>query len=177
MAPLGEGYIIQGSQAPHCPRRIKQGGCRGCGWLQPVPAGAQPAPQPGPPGHASLLALKPGCCARDARCASCLLMIPKLRNANLFRADSFSKGNLPQLLIPRVASIQTPRKHLQLFLFFLSLSPFFPGRGGGDGGVIENLCFLWCDETCFALLPPFLSPFNRINTADPAPAPPHVPEE
>lgn len=101
-------------------------------------------------------------------------MIPKLRNANLFRADSFSKGNLPQLLIPRVASIQTPRKHLQLIFFFFS--PFFRG-GGGDGEFIENLCFLWCDETCFALLPPFLSPFHRINTADPSPAPLHVPEE
>lgn len=142
MAPLGEGYIVQGSQAPHCPRRIKQGGCRGCGWLQPVPAGAQPAPQPGPPGHASLLALKPGCCARDARCASCLLMIPKLRNANLFRADSFSKGNLPQLLIPRVASIQTPCKHLQLFFIFsLPFPPFFPGRGVAMGELLKIFVF------------------------------------
>lgn len=106
--------------------------CRGCGWHQPVPVGAQPAPLPGPPGHASLLALKPGWSERDARCASCLLMIPKLRNANQFRADSFSKGNLPQLLIPRMASIQTPHEHLQLF-FFLSLSPFFPGRGVAMG--------------------------------------------
>lgn len=148
------------------------------GWWQgPGPIGnvsTQPTASPLPLVPARFEAL---CCGRDARCAPCLLMIPKLRNANLFRANSFSKGNFPLLLIPRVASIQTPHKHLQLFFFLFPL-PLFQG-GGGDGEFIENLCFLWCNETCFALLPPFLSPFHRINTADPspAPAPLHVPEE
>lgn len=99
------------------------------------PGPTAPSPAPPPPGPAPL-ALKPG-----AFSGSCLLMIPKLRNANLFRADSFSKGNLPQLLIPCAASIQTPRKHLQLFFFFFFLSAFFQGAGG-NGEFIENLCFL-----------------------------------
>lgn len=154
---------------PYCVGRIKRGGRRdsssGSGRRQPkepgprgspAPAGARPASIAGPAAsqaarHKALLILKPLMLQRDAFSGSCLLMVPKLRNANLFRADSFSKGNLPQLLMPCTASIQTTRKHLQGFfcflfvfvVFFLLLlfSPFFK-EAGGTGEFTENLCFL-----------------------------------
>lgn len=173
--------------------RIKRGGRRDPG----AGSGRRQPKEPSPSGSPASLNSQPGCLPgrpahgpahfealvlqRGAFSGSCLLMIPKLRNANLFRADSFSKGNLPQLLIPCMASIQTPQLLYRPLantcsFFFFFLSPFFQG-GGGNGEFIENLCFLWCNETCFALLPPFLSPFHRINTADPSPTPLHVPEK
>lgn len=110
------------------------------GWWQgPGPIGnvsTQPTASPLPLVPARFEAL---CCGRDARCAPCLLMIPKLRNANLFRANSFSKGNFPLLLIPRVASIQTPHKHLQLF-FFSFLSPF-SREGVAMGSLLKIFVF------------------------------------